>query len=251
MNDLMNREESPLANFMAAVGLVVMICLLAWLAVQFVRLMPGAFSRLASVFDENQRALVERTGNENVVVVNENDEEVGEDSSADESEIESVSTSSEENVVTPVVTDTKPTTSTPKPAPITYKTVTTYKQPVSDPNGYVDLFASFVAVGTMTANDRFIAASYIEEDEPAAFQFKVKNNGTKTSGEWRFKIELPNGSKIESEAQRPLGPSETSTLTIAFSGVENKKNRDISIEVTTSGDVNTSNNSFKVRVEVK
>lgn len=251
MNDLMNREESPLANFMAAVGLVVMICLLAWLAVQFVRMVPGMFSRLAAVFDENQRELVERSGNENVVIVNDKDDEVADDSSSDESDMEDTSTPSEENVETPVVTDTKPTTSTPNPAPITYKTVTTYKVPVSDPHGFIDLTTSFVAIGTMTANDRFIAASYIEEDEPAAFQFKVKNNGTKTSGEWRFKIELPNGSKIESEAQRPLGPSETSTLTIAFGGVKDKKNRDISIDVTTSGDVNASNNGFKVRVEVK
>ncbi len=253
MNE-MNREESPLANFMAAVGLVVMICLLAWLAVQFVRLVPSVFSKLAAVFEENQRELQEKADDNEVVVVNDGSNDSEGSDIEGETPTSGSDTKVDDEIVkdsdsTSVVPESKPTT--PTPAPVTYKTVVTYKQPVSDPNGYVDLFASFAAVGTMTANGRFLAADHLNEDEPGAFQFKVKNNGTKTSGEWRFKIELPNGNEIESQPQRPLGPSETSTLTIAFDGIEDRNDRDISIEVTTNGDINTTNNSFKVRVDVK
>lgn len=256
MNDIMNREESPLATFMAAVGLLVMICLLAWLAVQLVRFIPTMFSRLAVVFDENQRQLDERTGDENVVVVtNDDGEQTPADdtdetpAAVDDKDVSETDTAPE----TPVVADNKPTptTSTPKPAPVEYKTVVTYKQPVSDPKGYTDLHVAFVAVGTMTSGDRFVAAPHLEEDERSALQFKVKNIGTKTSAEWRFVAELPDGSTITSLPQKPLLPSETSTLTIAFDGVEGRKDRDLGVSLIIAGDINTADNGFKVKVDVK
>lgn len=254
MNDMMNREESPLATLMAAVGLLVMICLLAWLAVELVRFVPTVFSRLATVYEENQRELEERAGEENVVVVNDDSEDKTpaddtDDSSVDEEDV--VDTETTEDV--PAVTDTKPTPSpaTLKPTPVAYQTVVTYKQPVSDPKGYIDLQTAFVAVGTMTGGERFVAASYLKEDERSAMQFKVKNIGTKTSGEWRFVAELPDGSTFTSLPQKPLAPSETSTLTIAFDGVEGRKNRDLGVNLIIAGDMNVANNGFRVKVDVK
>lgn len=241
------KEQNHLANIMAVVGLIVMVCLLAWLAVQLVRFMPNVFSRLAEVFDENQQELAERTDEENVVIVNEDDED---------EEVEEETPEVVEEVETPVPTptgsDVKPTpTPTPKPTPVQYKTVVTYKMPVSDPKGYTDLVAVFGAVGEMTSGERFVPAKYLSEDERSAMQFQVKNIGTKTSGEWHFTAKLPDGSTINSLPQRPLLPNETATLTIAFDGVEGTKDRTVGVDVIGGNDTNLTNNGFRVTVDVK
>lgn len=240
-------KQNHLANIMAVVGLIVMICLLAWLAVQLVRFMPNVFSRLAEVFEENQQELAERTEEENVVIVNEEGEQ-------EEAEEETPEVEEEVKEETPAKPEVKPTPApapTPKPAPVYYKTVVTYKTPVSDPKGFTDLVAVFGAVGEMTSNDRFIAAKYLSEDERSAMQFMVKNIGTKTSGEWHFTARLPDGSTINSLPQRPLLPNETSTLTIAFDGVEGNKDRTLGVDVKGGNDVNTGNNGFRVTVDLK
>lgn len=243
------KEQNHLANIMAIVGLIVMICLLSWLAVQLVRFMPNAFSRLAEVFEDNQQELAERTEEENVVIVNEDDEdeeEVDDETPAEEEEETATST--------PTGSDVKPSptpTPTPKPTPVQYKTVVTYKKPVSDPKGYTDLAVAFGAVGEMTSNDRFVPAKYLSEDERSAMQFQVKNIGTKTSGEWRFSARLPDGSTVNSLPQRPLLPNETATLTIAFDGVEGNKDRTVGVDVIGGNDINPNNNGFRVTVDVK
>lgn len=244
------KEQNHLANIMAIVGLIVMICLLSWLAVQLVRFMPNAFSRLAEVFEDNQQELAERTEEENVVIVNEDEK--------DEEEVNEETPVVEEEEETPAPTgsDVKPTptptpTPTPKPTPVLYKTVVTYKMPVSDPKGYTDLVVAFGAVGEMTSGDRFVAAKYLSEDERSAMQFQVKNIGTKTSGEWHFAARLPDGSTVNSLPQRPLLPNETATLTIAFDGVEGTKDRTVGVDVVGGNDINLKNNGFRVTVDVK
>lgn len=242
------REDNHLANIMAVVGLIVMICLLAWLAVQLVRFIPTTFSRLAEVYDNNRDELADRTDDdENVVIVNEDEED---------EEVEETPGEEEEVDETPAPTgsDMKPTPTpvpTPKPTPVQYRTVVTYVTPVSNPNGYTDLAATFVAVGKMTSQERFVAANHLEEDERSAMQFKVTNIGTKTSGEWRFAALLPDGSTMNSPVQRPLKPNETATLTIVFDGVDGNKDRKIGVDVTGGNDNNSKNNGFRVTVDVK
>lgn len=263
MNETNNQERNELVvRILAIVGFVLLVIVLAWFAIQVVRFVPVAFSSLASIFEANQRDLHDRTtGDENVVVVNEG--KTPDEASGDEQE--QVVEETPEEVPKTDVTNTSPvatstststpntttTTTTTKPAPIQYKTVVTYKTPVSDPNGYTDLQVAFVAVGSINSSGRFVASDYVSEDEQNALQFTVKNIGTKTSSEWSFEAELPNGGVMDSKVQKPLSPSETSTLTIVFEMDDANRDRYAEVKVTGGNDTTSANNSFRTKVRVK
>lgn len=239
-------KENKVTRWLAVIGLAVAVVVLAYLAIQLVRLLPTAFATLANLFEENQRELSERLGgddenDENVVVVR-NDEEDDEDIEVTEEDDEPADVA-----VVATSTSSSPVASKPAaPAPVQYKTVVTYKLPVSDPNGYTDLEAAFAAVGQMTVDGRFSATGYLEEDEANAIQFKVRNIGTKTSAGWRFEAELPNGERVSSKVQRPLNPGEMSTLTLVFP-MNDRKAKSFTISVSGGNDVNRANDSFTVR----
>ncbi|MCB9819032.1 hypothetical protein H6788_02515 [Candidatus Nomurabacteria bacterium] len=246
MNDINNTERNEqMVRIMAVVGFVVLICLLAWLAVQVVRFVPVVFSSLADVFEENQRDYAEnvnRDDDENIVVVMDNTETIDEEPVIEDEVIveeEPVVDTTDPSVVTgdtPVVTT---------PAPIQYKTVTTYKKPVSNPNGFTDLSMSFVSVGNLNSNQRFVPGT-LPDNGQGAMQFIVKNLGTKTSSDWNFKLDLPNGSTMTSSVQKPLMPNESSTLTVVFE--MDKDWHNIGGTVLGGGDVNLANNSFTAKV---
>lgn len=251
MSDNNNSERNgQIMRIMTIVGFVVLICLLAWLAVQVVRFMPTVFTSLANVFEENQRNYAESVGgndnNGGVVVIEENgneEEEVKEDDGVVESD--PVVATPTPNAATSTVTTTAAAPTATKPAPVQYKTVTSYKKPVSDPNGHTDLSMTFVGVGSLNASQSFVVGRLPEKGQ-GAIQFVVKNTGTKTSGDWTFKLDLPNGSAITSNVQKPLLPNESSTLTIAFE--MDDKWHDTSGVVLGGGDINTANNAFSAKV---
>lgn len=250
MTEINNQERNELViRFLAILGFVLLVIVLAWLAIQVVRFIPVAFSSLANVFEANQRDLHDRTNEDDNVVVVVEDETTEEN----EEEVEEAVATSTPAVPETVVTDTKPvatSTTVVKPTPVQYKTVVTYKTPVSDPNGYTDLQVAFVAVGKLNSNGRFVASDYVEEDEQNALQFTVKNIGTKTSSDWNFSASLPNGGEMNSKNQKPLKPSETSTLTVVFEMNDSRSNY-AEVEVTGGNDKNSANNSFRTKVRVK
>lgn len=251
MNDTNNQERNELViRFLAIAGFVLLVIVLAWLAIQVVRFIPVTFSSLANIFEANQRDLHDRTNDdENVVVVVENESSEDEEEVVEEEEVPEVTPEPEVTDVPPVATSTpvvKPT-----PTPIQYKTVVTYKIPVSDPNGHTDLQVAFVAVGKLNSSGRFVASDYVEEDEQNAMQFTVKNIGTKTSSDWSFVAELPNGGEMNSKTQKPLKPSETSTLTVVFEMDDSNRDRYAEVKVTGGSDINSANNSFRTKVRVK
>lgn len=237
MNDTSNNERNEqMVKVMAVVGFVVLVCLLAWLAVQAVRFIPVVFSSLANVFENNQEQYEEGVNNENPVVV------VVEDNDETEVEVEE-----EVATTTPsVATTTTPVVTTPKPAPVQYRTVTTYKKPVSDPNGKTDLAVTFVGVGKLTSAGKFVVGE-LPEDSEGAMQFVVKNIGTKTSNEWNFEATLPNGTKMNSKSQKALLPSESSTLTLVFN-MNDEDPHNVGASVTLIGDSNLTNNSFGAKL---
>lgn len=254
-----NTNTAPvwtLSNILAVIGFIVLVVLLSWLAIQFVRLIPSAFSSLARVFNENQQDLRDRVINDNPVVVVDDSKKEEEQDAAREEAAESEE-DKETTTETEVTNEVEEVVSTPTPTPAKttkpvtqYKTVTTYKVPVSDPNGKTDLQVTFVAFGQMTANERFLPGTTIEEGELAAMQFKVQNIGTKTSSDWRFEADLPTGGTMKSPAQLPLKPGEISTLTISF--VPTKEGvRNAGVIVSGGNDVNLNNNAFKTTVRVK
>jgi hypothetical protein len=249
MNDINSSERNEqMVRVMAVIGFVVLVCLLAWLAVQAVRFIPTAFSSLANIFEANQRDYADQASEDDdnnvVVVVNEDDDE------SDNEEVTNDDNKTPDSVATSTPT-TPSTPSQPKPTSVQYKTVVTHKIPVSDPKGKTDLAVSLVAFGYMNASGRFVPQADISDNDHGAIQFVVKNIGTKTSGDWGFVTDLPNDIEMESKVQSPLKPSESSTLTIVFGQVEEDGNHTVDISVKGGNDVNPTNNAFRATLRVK
>jgi len=153
----------------------------------------------------------------------------------------------EEEISEPVevVTETEPTTPTLTPGTPTYTQEFTYAIPVSNPNGYTDLGATYVGVGSVV--NRSFVAGPVSGDDEGAIQFTVKNFGTKTSRDWTFTMELPNGSTYESPTQDALKPNERAVLTIGFpAGAPAIHTFELTIDE--SSDRNSRNDSFSQTV---
>jgi len=139
-----------------------------------------------------------------------------------------ISPQTEEEVPSPV---TPEVTSTPSPEPENPPVVATpvpevprpttpvapvvLVVPVSDPNGTTDLAVRFIAIGIQN-NTIFTPQTTLQPGRENALRFEVKNHGTKTSDQWSYRVELPDGSTYEAEEQKPLKPNERATLTITF-----------------------------------
>lgn len=255
MNDQNERNEK-LNRIFAAIGLVFAIILLAWLAIQVVRFIPVAFSSLASVFEANQRDLQEELASDDdeeavVVVEDDNDsydDETVSDETSDEVDDEIVDDEYEDTADTD---DSYTDTSGGTGGQTQYQTVATYQVPVSDPNGYTDLEVTFVAFGHMTSSERFVPDSDLERDETAAMQFTVKNIGTKTSANWHFEAELPDDRNMTSRVQLPLKPAEVATFTVLFETGDDRGHDYIGAAVTGGNDINSKNNDFRTRVNIR
>jgi len=135
-------------------------------------------------------------------------------------------------------------------APVQYRYVTTYTTPASDPYGYTDLEVTYVTVGVMTDDEKFVPRNEIDIDEVGAIQFKVKNISTKTSIGWQYIAELPSGTTFQSKIQNPLKPNEHAIITIAFEPDSKTGSRKFSVRVTGGSDTNTTNNNSSQTVRV-
>lgn len=162
----------------------------------------------------------------------------------DNSDAESESVAATEEETTPTTPETSPTpavTPTPTPSTPTYTQEFTYAIPVSDPNGYTDLGATYIGVGSLT--NRTFVPGVVSRDEAGAIQFSVKNFGTKTSRNWTFSMELPNGETYESPTQTALKPNERAVLTIGFPAGAPAIHT-FEVEIDESSDRNSRNDSF-------
>ena len=159
---------------------------------------------------------------------------------------EDMSDTEDEVAVTnpPVTTPTTPSTPAPQPQ---YKF--TYELPVSNPNGFVDLKATYLGVGELNSNNVFIPKGDLDNDDRGALRFSVTNIGTKTSDEWTYEVEMPNGSTYESEDQEGLKPNETATIILGFS-VSDTGTKAIRGDVKVDDDRSNANNDFSWSVTV-
>ena len=166
-----------------------------------------------------------------------------------ETEAETVT---EPEVETPAVTTpTTPAPTTPAvtPTPV-YVSTPVYSIPQSDPNGSVDLAVRYLQVGRLDSRNNFIPGGEFDNDARAAFQFEVKNIGTKTSDSWTFKADLTSGSTYSSKSQAGLKPNERSVLTIGFDNVGDLGAQRFGADVNVRNDINTRNNAFQWAVFV-
>ncbi len=155
----------------------------------------------------------------------------------------------------PTKAETPTTPATPvvtKPKPPTPVAVTTY--PVSNPNGYVDLAATYLGIGTFNeATKIFSPKSELDTSKRNAVKFEVKNIGTKTSETWTYSVTLPgkDGDTYTSPSQVALKPQERAVITLAFSDIVKDENTDtIKVEVKTKSDRNDKNNDFSKSIKV-
>lgn len=154
----------------------------------------------------------------------------------------------EESEEVPAETETPPATTPNTPNQPTGQTSTVveeaiYALPQSDPNGSVDLQVRHLSVGELTGNT-FTARGEISTDMLGAFQFVVKNIGTKTASNWSYEATLPNGSTYESGNQTALRPNEEAVITLGFTAYDETGIQTIGAEVSAPADINTSNNSY-------
>ncbi len=246
-------REEKMARFFSIIGFIVMVVLLAWLAVQFVRFLPTAFTSLADIFEDNQQALREKSGSNNddsndsvvVIVEDEDDSAADQDTSWDLPDIDTDPTTPDDAVIEDDTEEVETNTDDT----VYYTTIETYSVPQSDPNGYTDLEISFIAVGRMSSDDRFYPGESLSEGDHGAIQFQVKNIGTKTSDVWQFLTELPSGAVTESQMQEPLQPKEYAILTVAFTA-PSSGTKQIGAAVNNSVDATSYNNSFKTTVYI-
>jgi hypothetical protein len=116
-----------------------------------------------------------------------------------------------------------------------------YEIPVSNPNGFTDLATRFLNVGDINDN-KFVAGS-IARDDSGAFQFEVKNIGTKTSEPWSYTLTLPDGDTYTSPKQAALKPNERAVISLGFD-TPDKASHTLVVVVKVEDKID-SNNSFK------
>jgi hypothetical protein len=123
-----------------------------------------------------------------------------------------------------------------------------YKIPVSNPNGYTDLRATYIGVGTIV-NGKFVTKD-LRQDTTGAIQFEVKNIGNKTSAGWTFTVTLPDGTTYNSGKQESLKPNERAVFTIGMQTGDDDSHT-FKVVVTTDNDIVKANNSFSKVVTIK
>jgi hypothetical protein len=148
----------------------------------------------------------------------------------------------------PADTPTAPTT--PVASAPTVVATEIFALPTSDPSGFVDLAVTYKGVGRLTDANRFIPGGVIDSDTRGAFQFEVRNLGTKTSRDWTFEAILTSGATYESETQDGLMPNEYVLITLGFDNVGETGAQRFGASITVPGDRNSNNNSFSWAVNV-
>ncbi len=151
---------------------------------------------------------------------------------------------------TPKPVVTTPAVTPPAPTPVVTHTEVTYI-PQSYANGFTDLKATFLGIGTMDGNT-FVPQANYDRDERGGLKFEVRNVGTKTSDTWTFTATLPSGVTYTSEKQAALKPNEKVIFTLGFTMDENDKAKTTTLKVVTDvkNDTNSKNDSFSWSVKV-
>ena len=140
----------------------------------------------------------------------------------------------------------KPETPRPtKPAPVVETPTYTYALPVSNPNGFTDLATRFLNVGEIN-NNKFMVGT-IARNDSGAFQFEIKNIGTKTSEPWGYTVTLPDGDIYTSPKQAALKPNERAVISLGFDTPD--KASYTFVVVLKVEDKVSANNSFKKVVD--
>lgn len=150
-------------------------------------------------------------------------------------------------------TDDSDNTPVSNPEPETryrYVYQTTYQVPVSDPNGYTELAVTYMGIGVVNSFGQFIPQNRLDTNDFGAFQFKVKNIGTKTSSTWSYEADLPTNATYDSNIQTALKPNEEALITVAFGRVHDEGTERFGVEIDGGNDISSANNQFTATVRI-
>jgi hypothetical protein len=256
-----DRKESAIKG-LAVLGIIALILIGLYGSSRVLANLPEVARSIASGFvsvtsqffgadgDEDDEEDEEDDDRENNVIVVERDE----DSEDDESDEGGASDDEE------VGDDTTPTTPT-QPATPQYRyrvvqTPTSFGPPASDPNGDVDLEVSILATGIIHPQKKtFIEQDFMDINDRGAVRFQVKNIGTKTSEEWKYRVNLPTDPDhtYDSDEQMGLKPGERIEYTLQFDSLS-ESNNELEIEVDPGrriDDVSRSNNRVEVDLDIR
>lgn len=125
-----------------------------------------------------------------------------------------------------------------------------FELPSSDPDGFVDLAIKYLGTGRLTNDNEFIPGGTIDSDSRGAFQFEVRNLGTKTSDEWSFEAALPTGREFASDEQDGLLPNEYSVITLGFDLTGETGAQTFGAEIDVDDDRVAGNNDFTWAVTI-
>jgi hypothetical protein len=148
----------------------------------------------------------------------------------------------------PASTSTPGTTTNPPRTPKPGSRIdTTYRfpgspNPVSNPNGRIDLIGRILDVGIIDTNNTFIATTTFRSTNKIAVRFEVENVGDKTSPEWTFNAVLPTYPFhiFSSDTQTTLDPADKVQYTLGFDSAT-AGIKDFVVNVDPANEINESN----------
>jgi|GEM_PF-2160937 len=207
MNIQISEPQSTKATkVLATIGLVAILFVLLFLAVQFVQFaFPEAAQSPAAVIESNDR-------------FTQDDEPI-------------LSVAEPKEIEEPV----EATLQQEPPEP----NVPAVTQPVVYP--YADLRIRVENIGFMSGNV-FFSSPIIDSNIRGGIQFTVQNIGTTPSQNWSMRVNLPNGEIYNLTNQAGLMPNEVSVVTIGFDPRKRDGVYTFNATLNSSGESNTSNN---------
>jgi hypothetical protein len=111
-------------------------------------------------------------------------------------------------------------------------------------NSNADLTVRIIDTGTIGYSDAsYIPTNYIPNGSRVGMRFEVENRGGRTTNNWIFKINLPNGQTYTSDSQSPLASGETRQITAGFDSFNSNSVNTVSIKVDSDDRINETNES--------
>jgi len=233
-----NPNRRAAINALAAVGFIVLIAIGVALAIWSARYVPKAVSRIGSAAVSLSSVFR------------------GHDEGPAQLGVVSTSTLPIDGpvaITAPVATTTNPAatsnhtgTTGSGSGSVSTQTVTTVVNKPAPLYGNPDLTVTITNVGYLRSGDdtdTFVASNSVPDNKEGAVQFTVANNGTNTTGTWKFKADIPTSPSLNytSPTQPSMKPGDRIEYTLGFDRTKSGNNREITITVDSGHDVNESN----------
>ena len=155
--------------------------------------------------------------------------------------VENTTVATSPTTVTPPITTPKPPVTPTRGSETKVTIPISGNTQVNNPNGYVDLTARVIEIGTVDkATGAFVASTTPNRRDRVAIRFAIENVGTKTSKEFTFNAVLPTLPPYTyfSPMQQSLNPGDRIEFTVGFDSFIDASQGEVIINVDPTGTVN-------------